>query len=431
MVGFIFLAGATAQEFQWNQFQGTRLRVLASKFAWIDNIKEWVPEFEKKTGMKVNIEVYPFKPLMQKYVIEFSSGNADIDAFMNFKAQTGTRFYDNGWIEPLDGYVSNPQITNLEFQLSDYFPGYINYSSIYGKLCGIPINAAAPVLFYRTDLFNQYALEAPHTFAEWEMAAQKLTLDIDGDGTKDLFGIGMRGSMVPMAGWQPFLFGFGGRWLDAAGNPIFNSPLGVKSLALYASMLQKSGPPGAAGSGWQEMANLFKQGRLAMYFDTIAHYVYFVDPSKSKVVDKFSLAVVPKGPAGRFPWLGGWMLCIGRQSQKKEPAWLFVQWATGDEISTRIQRKGFATASISAWNDEQFKESVIPEYPKVAVSTYSLGVPKFLPEVPNPMEIMGYLESAVTRAIEGENPQKTLNEAAREVKKILEEQLNKKLELVF
>src|SRR5262249_34591398 len=126
----------------------------------------------------------------------------------------------------------------------------------------------------------------------------------------------------------PFLFAFGGRWLDDKGAPELGSAAFVSTLKFYAEILRAAGPPNIVGMQWKSSFPLFQQARAAMFTDATNFLAYFKDPAQSKIVDSVGVAALPGGPAGSHSTVISWGPAIAASSQKKEAAWYVIQYLT-------------------------------------------------------------------------------------------------------
>ncbi|MFH1928840.1 MAG: extracellular solute-binding protein [Chloroflexota bacterium] len=76
-----------------------------------------------------------------------------------------------------------------------YSPAYVDYLSVEGKLYGMPESIMNKALAYNKDMFDAAGLAYPDDTWTWDdllEAAKKLTLDTDGDGEIDQWGISNR-----------------------------------------------------------------------------------------------------------------------------------------------------------------------------------------------------------------------------------------------
>ena len=98
------LTPALAQEFDWKSQAGSEINVLLISHQFVDAVQPLIPEFEEKTGIKVNIEVLAEQAGNEKILADLSSRAGTVDVFMT-SPLSNWQFATAGWIEPLDGYL--------------------------------------------------------------------------------------------------------------------------------------------------------------------------------------------------------------------------------------------------------------------------------------------------------------------------------------
>jgi multiple sugar transport system substrate-binding protein len=155
----------------WKQFQGTEIRFLMNKHPFTTFIEPKVPEFEKLTGIKVSIEAFPEDQYRNKRTIELNAGGK-VDGYMIMPGQDDLYYWKAGWLQPMDPYVSDPNLTQADWDFKDFFPSFAKASSVDGKLIGIVINAETSLLAYRKDLFTKFKVKVPQTMKELEQTAK-------------------------------------------------------------------------------------------------------------------------------------------------------------------------------------------------------------------------------------------------------------------
>jgi maltose-binding protein MalE len=102
--------------------------------------------------------------------------------------------------------------------------------------------------------------EAPQTIDQWIAALQAATIDIDGDGTPDQYG--MTWNYREPFFFIPFLSCFGGWVMDEAGNPTLDTPETVRAIKFVIDLRDKYHV--IPGESDYEMAEaLFQEGRAA------------------------------------------------------------------------------------------------------------------------------------------------------------------------
>ena len=76
LMGALLFAGmassAMAGSVDWMQSKGTEIRFLMNKHPFTSDIEPKVAEFEKMTGIKVNLEVFPEDQFRNKRMIELN-----------------------------------------------------------------------------------------------------------------------------------------------------------------------------------------------------------------------------------------------------------------------------------------------------------------------------------------------------------------------
>lgn len=77
--------------------------------------------------------------------------------------------------------------------LSDVYEAMLDAFSYQGELYGLPTCAAPFVLLIRQDLLDEAGLEVPQTYDELRDVAKALTVDLNGDGTIDRYGMSLMG----------------------------------------------------------------------------------------------------------------------------------------------------------------------------------------------------------------------------------------------
>ena len=126
--------GGTSEEGR-RAFSGSTLRVLLKEGYEIDAIQKFVPEFEAATGIDVELEVYDEPTARQKLVLDATSNTGTYDvtsgSFWNMP-----EFVKAGWLEPLDGYVSDKKDDWLNME--DIPSGALESMNIDGTLYELP-----------------------------------------------------------------------------------------------------------------------------------------------------------------------------------------------------------------------------------------------------------------------------------------------------
>jgi multiple sugar transport system substrate-binding protein len=409
--------------FDWKQFSGQKIALLANKQPWITTLEPHIKEFEQLTGIKVNMMIYPEDQVRQKALISLQVSSDEFDVLMSLKSREGLQYYNAGFYENLDGYVTNAKITSPDFDIKDFFEGPLSGEKIKDNLIGLPINVEGPVLFYNKELFEKYGVEVPKKLEDIEAAAKKVV-----DGSKgQIHGVTLRG----LSGALPFTFGNfiynnGKTWFDD-GKPNFQDPTRIKAIQQYADLAKKYGPPGIVQYSFYQSSALFAQGKVAMEIESTNELNSIIDPKNSRVIDKVAVIPVPPGPGGSKLTQLQWGLSINKFAKNKEAAWLFMQWATSKEMQLEMALNGIASPRKSTWDNEKFKTSMNTPLKQQWVEALKFIMANANPDVGPPAEdqaqVRQLIGEMVDKVILGD---KTAEEAAKEADTKLTEVLKKK-----
>jgi ABC-type glycerol-3-phosphate transport system substrate-binding protein len=263
------------------------LNVVAEPFPATDCMKQYLSDFEKETGIKVNWIYLPELERRSKVRLDLSSGAGEYQ-IVTTDLMWIPELVEGGWLLPLDEYLDS------EF-VKDMVPEVLDTVTYKGKIYALPVGYESIILMIRKDLFDAEGIKYPETMEELLTAAKHFYKP------PEMYGIairGLRGEGMNVYIWSSFLAAFGGKFLEDR-TPVFNSPEAIKATEFYKE-LTKYGPPGIETFSWAEVEDLYRAGRVAMIIDATDFPTRLEDPSKSTVVGKTEYLLPPAGPAGRF-----------------------------------------------------------------------------------------------------------------------------------
>ena len=358
---------ATAQEvsvggsIDWKQAAGTAITVGVIPAGYFDNLDALLPQFRAMSGIDVKLEMTPPPQIRQKAILDLSSKTGTWAT-----SATDPMYYPlyvaNGWIDPLDKYIDNPDITDKAwFDYDDILPSWRNATSIDGVPYGIPYEGEATIQIYRSDVYDKLGLKPAETLDDYAANAARVN-----DPANRLWGAALRG--FKGAGQNMYIYpsiflAYGGTWFDGD-KIVVNGPEARGALDYYVALLKASAPEGVENWNWPDIADAFSQGTLGSYIDTHNSAAVIADPTKSKVVGKVGFARWPKGPSGRrVTSIWNWSFPINAAVSEKEKiaAWLFIQWAGSKEVQAAssyqfdgpYKRLGVNRSSL--WSSEPYR----------------------------------------------------------------------------
>lgn len=361
-------------------YKGTQVNVIFLDRPGYRAIIKLLPEFEQKTGIKVNYEIVPYENTREKEVLNFSS-RGDLTIALVDLVWIG-EFAESGWIEPVEKFTKDASITDPNLNLKGFFPILLEaFGSWGGKVYGLPFDNYSGLLFYNKCMLKDAGFtKPPETWDElYKVYAPKLNKP---DKKQYAFALqSLRGETQSCDSFMRVLWPFGGSLLDKKFKSNLMSPQSQAGLK-FRQDLMKYMPPGVVSYDHTEAVNALAQGQVAMITEWSAFYGTLADPKTSKIVDCLAVAPEPKGPAGRLPALGGFSLAVASQAPEKEQkaSWIFIQWATSEEIARKYVEAGGVSGRMSIYQQPDIKA----KYPYVEpmVASWQKGVPEFRPRFP-------------------------------------------------
>ena len=411
------LSPAMADAVTWQRYKGTQLFLLFYRHPWVDQIVKYFPEFEARTGMKVQYETIPEVQGREKLVVEMTAGSGGIDAWHASMHVEKRRFWKSGWFQPLNAYLDDKTLTAEDYAWNDVTPGAKQAVTQPDKsISALPTFVDPFVLFYREDLFQQRGWAPPKTMAELESYARQL------HNPPGMYGFVMRGLKNANATpWAFVLYAMGGRYITPDRKSAMNSPEWIKSMDWYAGMLRRYAPPGVVNFNWYECSAAFMQGQVGMYIDGVNFANQFEDPTRSKIAGKVGYTVLPAGPAGRFAPTFTNAMAVSAQSRHKEAAYLFGEWATSKQSCNRELLGGVGVGRASTWGLPEVKAR--PKMPLEWYTAYQESVKigrAGLPEIVDVTQYRDIIGVAIQKAIEGAQSDVVIAEAHKQFQELLD-----------
>ena len=401
----------------WKQFAGTTLRLGMNKHAYTDTIREVLPEFEEKTGIKVIVEDYAQDEFMSKRLVDLSSGAGTYDLVM--MDSVCTQAAQAGWIENLEPWFQRKDLINLEsYDLDDIAPSWKLAFTYNDDLYAIPVSGEKQILYYRADLFEEHGIKVPETFDELYEAAAYFKKIMPA-------GILVRGQKIhTVSNCTGVIWSYGGKIADSLdyNNAVFNSPEGVAGTDMYTSLARNFGPAGIENYTWYECVSDFQQGKAPMFLDMSVFMSQIEDPEASIVSGKVGYAPMPAGPAGSKPTGGAWAMSMSASSKNKDAAWLLLQWLTCPETSKKLAAISGVASRVSALSSEEVKA----KFPEDWLKAFQAGLVAEVEETTFPTisrneEYLDTIGTAFNSLIQKEQDvQAVLDDAANKVTELFE-----------
>lgn len=368
-------AGAWTLEEAAKPYAGTELEVLFLDRPGYKAALKMIPEFEQKTGIKVNTTTVPYENALGEQVRDFVA-HGDLDIALIDLVWIGN-FAENGWIEPIDTFTKNPALADPDLDINDFFPLVLNaFGGWNGTIYGLPFDNYSGLLFYNKCMLKDAGFDKPpETWQELkDVYGPKLTHD-----GKFAFALQSKRNETQSAdSFARVLWPFGGSFLNKEFKSNLNSPESQAGLNFRQDLI-KYMPQGIVSYDHAEAVNALAQGDVAMITEWSAFYPTLTSKETSKIGDCLAIAPEPKGPAGRKPALGGFSLAVATQADDNEKAagWLLIQWLTSKANAQRYVEEGGVSARQSVYQIPEVQQKF--GYVPALVESWKEGVPEFRP----------------------------------------------------
>jgi multiple sugar transport system substrate-binding protein len=411
-------------------FRGTTIRLIGEDYPPLQAISTLKTDFEKETGIKVEVEGYEAEAVLQKVALDLASGAGQYDLVIQVYFDMG-RLVTQNQIRPLSPYLSDQKLRDPSFEPErDLFSVWHNMGWYDGKPYGFPMMVLTMYTWYRKDLFENsqereafqkkygYELKPPATWQQYQDIAQFFTRPPTG-----LYGTLIQGKRH-MALWQEyinFLYSFGGEILETKdpsryGPIAINSSRAIEATEYYRS-LAKFSPPDTLNFTWDDALALMQQGKVAMCLMWNDSTYALEDPTQSKVAGSIGYALVPAGAAGVVQQVGGQSFYIPTGSKNAEAAYLFMQWMMDKDVQVRQQKLGGSSARRSTYEDPE-----VLKLPWMATNIAALESPHppMLYTFPESLQVGEVIKKAISEVLAGQvSTKKALDQAALDLKTAL------------
>ncbi|MEB3055436.1 ABC transporter substrate-binding protein [Bacillus pseudomycoides] len=356
---------------------------------------------EKNPGVKVQVEAYG-DGFDQKLAASFGAKNPpDVMYMWNFPA-----YYKS--LEPLDELAKK----DPDMKLDDFYQGLFNYSSIDGKLYGMPAGFTTRVIYYNKKLFDKANIPYPKdgwTWDEFVDTAKKLT-----DASNKQYGFALRPE-PDTYDLQGFIWSNGSSFVSEDGKQIkghMNSPETIEVMKSFQSMLKDKTAVLVGGKNQQSGDDIFKAGKLAMWESGI----WPLEGFKDAKID-FGTVEPPAFKGKPVKGLVGTSaVSIAKDAKHKELAWEFVKFYSSPEaIKMRTSDLPVRISVVKELKKEE-DANVKPFYTMLERST---NTPAFLLN-PKWDEANRNLSAAINAIMLGQDPEQLLNKAVQDSEKYMD-----------
>jgi multiple sugar transport system substrate-binding protein len=306
-------------------------------------------KFEKRTGIKVELEVVPWSDLLNRILAATTSGQGpDV---LNIGNTWSASLQATGGLLPFDD-AAMAQVGGA----GRFVPAALASAGAKGEPpAAVPLYSLAYGLYYNKKMFADANLEPPKTWQEMVDAGHKLTKD-------GKYGIAVEGASIPENVHAAFNIGqmYGADFFTADGKPQFATPQAVKAVKSYIDLIakEKIAAPGNAEYSANQSLNDFATGKAAMLMwqaTTSGLTNLGMKPGDWGVVPLPKPSPTPPGGRDITSMVAGINIAVFKNTDNRDGALKFVKFMTGDD-EQKILNKAYGSlpAVTAAQNDPAF-----------------------------------------------------------------------------
>ena len=329
------------------------LRALMEDVPETQIIESMLPEFKKETGISVEFEKLAYGDMHDKLVTQLT-GASSAYTVLEVDFLWAGEFPAAGWLTEL-----TPLVEKAKFDLSPFIPSMLDLvGRSKGGLYLVPMYNYSMGMIYRTDLLkdpklaeawkaeNKDELQPPKTLADYVKLSKfmKAKAGIAGAAMQ-----GQRGDPNSME-FSNYLFSAGGRYLDASGKVVLDSPEGKTAVDLYVDNIKNGAQQGALSATLDDTQRLMCDGKA---FSMITYWWMLpqIDDAKKcpSVAGKVALSVMPGGHGESGGW--GWGIPKNVDESTRDAAWTFIQWVQSKKVSVARALQGHAPVRSDVYKD--------------------------------------------------------------------------------
>lgn len=335
----------SSKTFSWDMAKGSKIKVLLNQHPYAEAIIKKLPDFEAKTGIKVEYSLTPEENYFDKVTTSLNSKSGDPDLFMTGAYQVW-EYAPAGYVQDLTKFIEDKSATSPDYDIADIYPGILGalkWDLVAGHKTGtgpqwaLPLGFEMYTLAYNKRVFDEKGLKPPTTMDELLDLCQKLQ-GFNGAGSYALALRGTRNWATIHPGYMTTFATWGAKDFTVEGDKLVsqvNSKESVEMTDMWLKLIKAGGSPTWANYTWYQAGADLGAGKAAMLFDADCNG-YFQNPEgASKEAGNIAWVKAPL-PAGKDKVqsnLWTWAMAMNATSKNQLAAWIFLQYFTGKEYS--------------------------------------------------------------------------------------------------
>jgi len=284
-------------------------------------IKQYIKEFETKTGSRINLEIWPHQELNDKLGPAVATGMTP-DVLWHVHQMFVAPLAERGFLADVSDVI-----TDLGPQRM--VEGVVDIATIGDLTYAVPYYIYGTWLHYRKDLFTEAGYATPpETWDEFVDACSKIN-----DPKKELWAFGLPVGEAAQydahSAFTTMLVAYGGKEVSEDGkSPTIDSPATIEVLKLIDEMWDKEFIPhsSAAWTAWDN--NSFYQAeKVAVTANPTGSILAWLRKNKPELYAKSRTMMWPKGTAGKhYLQLGQYGFYVFKKNKDLELSKQFIKF---------------------------------------------------------------------------------------------------------
>ncbi len=361
---------------------------------------------EENPGIKVTVVTKPVDVFDRQIILSSRAGQAP-DVFQARPSYT-TSLGEMGLMENLVPFLEESPEMAASFTDAGMELGRLNDNQF-----GIPWRGGAWAVYVNGDVLREQGVAIPGewTWSEFIETARILTKE----GTYGFAFAGDPSDLGTAQSWSAHLAANGGSLFTKDGEIAVASDEAIRALQLYKDLAEEYNvtPPNVAALTYQEVVELFGQGRVAMFVNG----PWFVATVQAAYPD-VNLEIVPlpmDAPMGSV--MSGTLLSMSPSTQHPEEAWKLIEFLTRPD---NLLRWGEAGNFVPPLKDTSKAEYLNEPPLNVFVKMEQLPLTIQVGNLTNANELLRILGNGIQSVLIGNaTPKEALNNVAEQWEGIL------------
>lgn len=327
----------------------------------VPGLQELFDQWEEENNAKLEITVGT-DDYLGKLLQDINAGN--VSDIVMVDGSNLAEIDKTGALVPLDKWYT-PE------KRAEHYPYAAEGCVVDGEAKSVWFHGGLWNLYYRKDLLEEAGYkEPPKDWDELLEVAKALTVDEDGDGVIDCYGLGIPAfpDAVTACTLLPWFWGHGdgAELTDGAEKVTFGEGKGFDAMLDTMEFIQtliNEGvvSPDIASVNFNDVQANFVGGQTAMAILGNWHYPLMQESGGQEFIEKIGIAEIPAVPGqDYYNTAGGWNLAMFTQDpQQQELAWNFMEFYRSIEVQTLFTRMGQMSSLLAVYEQDEFKNDPV------------------------------------------------------------------------